>query len=227
MCVFDLETTSANPEDARIVTACVGLVGGGVEPVIRTWLADPGVDIPVEASDIHGVTTERAQAEGRPSGEVVSEIAFELAEAWVHGIPCVAFNASYDVTVLDRELRRHGMPGMAGHGHFIDPFVIDRQVDRFRRGKRTLTAICEHYRVNLDGAHDATADAVAAGRVAWRIGCLYREIAAMTLPELHDAQVGWHAERQESFAAYLRSVGKPSDDVCGDWPLRALSEVSA
>lgn len=226
MCVFDLETTSADPEAARIVTACVGLVGGGVEPSIRTWLADPGVDIPVEASAIHGVTTARAQAEGRPSVEVVAEIAFDLAEAWANGIPACAFNATYDLTVLDRELRRHGMPGMDGHGPIIDPFVLDRHVDPYRRGRRTLGATCDHYRIDLDGAHDATADAIAAGRVAWRIGSLHPEIAAMSLAELQIAQATWHAERQVSFAAYLRRVGKPADDVCGDWPLRAPSGVS-
>jgi DNA polymerase-3 subunit epsilon len=157
-----------------------------------------------------------------------------LGNAWDLGVPVVAFNAAYDLTVLDRELRRGGhgglsegvgYRGLAGNvGPVIDPYVIDREIDKYRKGKRTLTAMAEHYRVALDGAHDATADAVAAARVAWRIGTTYPAVAALSLPELHTAQAGWHAARQEDFAAYLRRQGKPADDVSGEWPLRLAGE---
>jgi DNA polymerase-3 subunit epsilon len=64
--------------------------------------------------------------------------------------------------------------------------------------------------------------------VAWRIGCKFPDVAALDLPELHAAQVAWHAERQADFAAYLRRISKPADDVNGEWPLRSRSrcEVS-
>jgi DNA polymerase III epsilon subunit-like protein len=64
MAAFDLETTAANPEEARIVAAAVVLVGAGAETDSTTWLADPGIEIPEEAAEVHGITTERAQAEG-------------------------------------------------------------------------------------------------------------------------------------------------------------------
>ena len=43
---FDLETTSADPRTARIVTAAVVPARGQA----LTWLADPGVPIPAEAT---------------------------------------------------------------------------------------------------------------------------------------------------------------------------------
>ncbi len=65
---FDLETTGTEPLEARIVTAAVvGVDGRDGEPVRqRTWLADPGIRIPAQASAIHGISSERAAAEGRP-----------------------------------------------------------------------------------------------------------------------------------------------------------------
>ncbi|MBV7412916.1 3'-5' exonuclease, partial [Dermabacteraceae bacterium TAE3-ERU27] len=72
MLSFDLETTSANPIEARIITsAMVRIEGGNVDPV--ELLADPGVEIPAQASEIHGITTEYAREHGRPHDEVLAE----------------------------------------------------------------------------------------------------------------------------------------------------------
>jgi DNA polymerase-3 subunit epsilon len=220
LAVFDTETTSPDPETARIVTASFAYVGGSQATQVSTWLIDPGVDIPVEATAVHGITTEHAREHGTAPEETIPAIAATLAEAWEAGLPVVGYNATFDLTTLDRDLARHTGQRLTVGGPVVDPYVIDRQIDKYRRGKRTLGAACAHYGVALDGAHDATADAIAAGRVAWAICQRYPQIAAMPLPDLHAAQAGWHAERQADFAAYLRRVGKPADDVCGDWPLR-------
>lgn len=84
---FDLETTGTEPLEARIVTAAVvGVDGRDEEPVRqRTWLADPGIRIPAQASAIHGISSERAAAEGRPAREVADEIAETLADYWRQG----------------------------------------------------------------------------------------------------------------------------------------------
>lgn len=227
MVAFDLETTAPNPEDARVVTACVVHVGGGLPTETREWLVNPGVEIPEGATAVHGITTERARAEGVDPAVAVREIADAFTHAWLSGIPVVAFNAAYDLTVLDRELARHHDGALAVAGPVIDPYVIDREIDKYRRGSRTLTAQSAHYRVALDGAHDATADAVCAARIAWRIACVFPAVAAMSLPDLHAAQAKWHEARQADFAAYLRRVGKPADDVCGEWPLRSRALAGA
>jgi len=52
----------------------------------------------------------------------------------------VAFNGSYDLTVLDRELGRHLSSDLTVTGPVVDPHIIDRALDR-RRGKRTLEEI--------------------------------------------------------------------------------------
>jgi len=218
LCVFDTETTGPDPTTALLVTACVGEVGAGQDSDCRTWLIDPGCEIPAEATAVHGVGTERARAEGADAAGAIAEIRDALYSAWESGVPVVTFNAAFDLTVLDRELRRHGMDPL-DCGPVIDPFVIDREVDKYRKGKRTLSAACEVYGVVPGGAHDATVDALAAAEVARAIAAQYPHIAEMPLAELHAAQATWHAERQADFAAYLRRSGKPADDVHGDWPL--------
>ncbi|MCA1943131.1 MAG: 3'-5' exonuclease, partial [Yonghaparkia sp.] len=79
LAVFDLETTGVDVRTARIVTACVAVLdASGAVVARRDWLADPGVEIPEGAAAIHGITTERARAEGRPAAEVVAEVVGEL-----------------------------------------------------------------------------------------------------------------------------------------------------
>ena len=73
--VFDLETTGIDVETSRVVSAAIGVLGESGNLVEQwNWLADPGVEIPEQASAVHGITTARARAEGRPAKEVIAEI---------------------------------------------------------------------------------------------------------------------------------------------------------
>lgn len=217
---FDLETTGTEPLEARIVTAAVVEVRGGEVISERTWLADPGISIPAQASAVHGISNERAVAEGRPAAEVAGEIGQVLAGHWARGVPVVAYNASFDLTLLAAELRRHGLPQLGPVGPVIDPYTIDRAVDRYRRGKRTLEAVCGEYGVVLDTAHDALADALAAVRVATAIAGRHGVVAALTTAELHERQIAWYAEWAEDFQRFLRKKGNADAVVEADWPLR-------
>lgn len=219
MCGFDLETTGPDPETARIVTACVVQCGGGQPVQSATWLTDVnGNEIPDEAANIHGITTEQARAEGTPLAEAVAEIVAALTQVTASGVPVVAMNARYDLTVLDREARRFGIDPLPAGFPVVDPFVLDKRFDKYRRGSRKLTALCEHYQVPIGDAHSADADAIAACRVAWRQGTKYRELAGLSLENLHTAQVGWAAEQAASLQEYFRKKD-PAAVVEGAWPL--------
>ena len=220
---FDTESTGVDVEQDRIVTACVVQCGGGQPVAAANWLADPGVDIPEAATAVHGISTEKARTEGRPAGEVIEQVVTALTAVVLSGIPVVAMNASFDLTLLDREARRHGVQPLTdivgGDLRVIDPFVIDKEVDRYRKGKRTLTDLCAHYEVPLDGAHSADADALAACRVAWRLGSRYPKLAELDLDQLHKAQIEWRAAWAADFQDYLRQKD-PKAVVDGSWPLR-------
>ena len=184
MLAFDLETTSANPKEARIVTsALVRIDGRDVQKVEH--LADPGIEIPEEATNVHGITTEKARAEGRPHEEVLKDTVEAIKAAWEDGLTLIVYNAAFDLTVL-----RSLTGDFTVTGPVYDPYVIDRVSDKWRKGKRTLGAVCEHYGVELGNAHEATADALAAARVAWKqVRQHYPNLAQM------DESSSWNSRR--------------------------------
>lgn len=244
---FDLETTGISVDDDRIVTACIARVDttGQHKPAVRTALANPGIDIPEQATEVHGITTEHARQHGAPAAEVVAQVSDALMAAVFEGLPIVGFNLQYDITLLDRETRRHGLEPFgdrltAACATAIDGFVLDKYVDPFRKGSRKLVAMCEHYGVRLDGAHDSHQDALAAARVAYRMGQyagagvahltgqagMKRDVAqrlaglaSLETAALHALQVKAKADQAASFISYLKRQGKPFDDVRGEWPL--------
>lgn len=215
---FDLETTGKDPLEARIVTASVVIVNARQEIINhREWLVNPGIPIPEEASAVHGVSTERAVASGVDPAVAVAEISLHLQDLF-RTMPVMAFNASYDFTVLAREGARHGVPGLAP-APVIDPYIIDKRVDRYRRGKRTLGALCEHYGVPLRQAHTSVADAAATIGVADAQALRYARDLAIDPSELHQQQVLWAAEQAASLQEYFRRKD-PVAVVDGTWPVR-------
>ncbi|MEN9731429.1 MAG: hypothetical protein RL488_739 [Actinomycetota bacterium] len=217
--VFDLETTGLDLREARIVTACAveldasgNIVGRDLE-----WLADPGIEIPEVAASVHGVTTEIARANGRPANEVVAEIVATLRGYFERGIPVVAYNAPYDFTILFHEAVRHGLEPIENPRPVIDPLVLDKHFDRYRSGKRRLENAAIQYGVSLTDAHNATADAVAAGRVAQAIFAKYP--MPQDVNELHDAQVLWSKEQDISFAEFMVKKDPTFTPTFG-WPLK-------
>ena len=214
MLAFDLETTSANPKEARIVTsALVRIDGRDVQKVEH--LADPGIEIPQEATNVHGITTEKARAEGRPHEEVLKDTVEAIKAAWEDGLTLIVYNAAFDLTVL-----RSLTGDFTVTGPVYDPYVIDRVSDKWRKGKRTLGAVCEHYSVKLGNAHEATADALAAARVAWKqVRQHYPNLAQMDENELMEFQaVKWYEDRV-AFKKYLEGKGRDASDVSTAWPL--------
>jgi DNA polymerase-3 subunit epsilon len=244
MLAFDCETTGVDVESDRIVTAAVVTIEPGQGPQIRNTVINPGVDIPAAAVEVHGWTTERVQAEGKPPDGELEWIASALAAAILDGTPLVVANAPYDLTLLDRELRRYNLPTLTDRlygnvrGPVIDPMVIDKALDRYRPGKRKLVDLCATYGARIEDAHDCTADALAAARVAFRLGQRgqralddpigladvyadrrfperivrsFQEFGKLTPAEVHAAQVGWYREQAEGLAQYFRRQANDLD----------------
>lgn len=247
---FDLESTSPLPEEARIVQFAVAHVGGGLATEAFGGLVNPGVPIPEGASAVHGITDEMleaADAVAEPA-DAVNAIIEAMAPVVLRGGALVVFNSRYDLTVLDREARRYGITPLHERGmvYVFDPMVTDKFLDRYRKSypynvtpelaktrgiasTRTLEGMCGVYGVALDGAHDATFDAIAAARLAWMMGARSRvvrkardpeeqrelellreewELIRHDLPALHEAQQRWAIEERERFADYKLSMNE-------------------
>lgn len=224
ICAIDLETTGRAPLSARIVTACVVTVDDAGRWA-RNWTVDPGVEIPDDAVAVHGISTAHVREHGRDYAAGYGEIRDAVTTAWRAGHAVVAFNAAYDLTVLDAEGRRLGWPPLHDHGLVIDPYVIDHAVDRDRSGRRTLGAVCEHYGIPLGSAHEAESDACAAAELARLLPQRFPELA--TLDDVMLSQARWHAERQRELADYLASTGRDTTDVDEQWPIRGAARSAA
>ena len=214
MMSFDLETTSVNPRTARIVTSALVTIDGA-QANAHEALADPGVEIPAEAAAVHGITTEYAREHGRPHDEVLQETVDMIKRGWDDGLTLIVFNAPYDLSVL-----RQLTGDFTVTGPVFDPLVIDRAKDRYRKGKRNLGALCELYGVKLDNAHDATADATAAARLAWKqVRSTYPELAQMSTDSLMEFQAVEYYKLQTELRAFFESKGRDVSNFTTSWPM--------
>ncbi|MFB7994752.1 3'-5' exonuclease [Streptomyces sp. NPDC056002] len=226
LAAFDTETTGVDVESDRIVSAAIVVQdAAGSRPRVSRWLVNPGVPVPAGATEVHGLTDEHLQRNGRWPAPVVEEIARLLGEQAAAGRPLVVMNAPFDLTLLDRELRRHRASAL---GHYmessslcvLDPRVLDKHLDRYRKGRRTLTDLCAHYEVELEGAHDAAADAQASLDVVRAVGRRFASrLERLSPAELHTLQAVWHAAQARGLQAWFARSGNP-ETVDPAWPMR-------
>jgi DNA polymerase-3 subunit epsilon len=224
----DTETDSTNPEQARLASICRAVINPAAKSKdVRTSYV--AVEMPAEASAVNGLTTELLMAEGKPPADVLDEYCADLAASLALGVPVIIANAPYDLCVLDRDCRRNGVPTIGDRlegtplGPIVDPMVLDKKVEKFRRrvsptqGARCLKTLAQVHGVGWDDelAHTAEYDALQAGRVVWQLMRRYPRLAAMSLAELHDAQVGWYEEQAESLAQFFRRSANESEHRAG------------
>jgi DNA polymerase III subunit epsilon len=220
---FDFETTGVDRfNDVPVSYALVTVVGGEWASTC-SGLVDPGRDIPPGATEVHGITTERARAEGIPLAEAIELVADAVILASRRGVPLVGMKLDYDLTILDtqcRDLSGGGLLDRGWCGPVLDAVVLDRHLDRFREGSRTLGALCAHYGVSIENAHDAVADAMASAGVLVALATCFAELAETDPHALHAAQIGWHREWAESYDGWRTGQGMtPMDARDFIWPV--------
>jgi len=222
---WDTETTGPDATEARIVTAAIIARGGGAGDRIQTWLINPGVPIPAEATAVHGIDDAKAQAEGQDPKTALAEIADTLTRIIEFGLPLVAFNTSFDWTVLHYDLQRHGLLTMADRlgdvtPTLVDPHVIDKQYDRYvsGSGQRKLQPTAQRYGIEITDWHTADADADAALRIAEAQFEKYPHLNTFAPRELYLAQQIWRGTQQASLQDYFRRTD-PQAVVDPGWPL--------
>lgn len=215
----DTETTGVNIVEDRIVQIATAIVcpDGTVE---TEWeqVVNPGVPIPAEATEVHGIDLARARAEGVDPAVALRRVARYLR---THADkPVVMYNARFDLPLILNECARHGVE-LAGVPLVLDPFVVDKAVDRYRKGSRRLIDTAAHYGVELaaDEAHGALADAIAAARLMHALVAANPKLRDLTLTEMF-VRTARHAETQrESFVDYRRRTTDPTFDIPAGWPI--------
>ncbi|MGI5245052.1 exonuclease domain-containing protein [Dactylosporangium sp. CA-139066] len=219
---LDTETTSKYPDEARVIDIAAAYVTPGQPLDLRQAYVNPGVPIPPESTEVHGLTDEFIEANGKPSAEVLDLYLTEIAEAMRAGAALVVQNARYDLTVLDREARRLGIPPLTDRlggsvRPVVDPIVLDKRLIKYRsrvsekQGPRVLKTLADIYGVAWedDKAHGAAYDAVITARVLWKMAGW----CALPRPQLLQRQTcrsaTWKKVRPED-AAWFEAVGAMS-----------------
>lgn len=224
---LDTETTGTDPENDRIVTAVLDVYEpDGTQIRSTSLLINPGVEIPQSASDVHGITNERVAADGIDPAMGLTALVGAMYEAWADDMPIVVYNATFDLTLIDRECRRHLATPLTLAGPIIDPMVIDRHVDRYVKGsnQRRLQPTCERYGLTIENWHDAGADAYAAQALARAISLKHDAQMPSTLGDLWRWQRALRRDQAASLQDYFARIGKTNDDgtpitIPGDWPM--------
>lgn len=213
---IDTETTGVDPAEDRIVEMAAVRLDNGEVTLAWSTIVDPGVDVPDGAANVHGITTERAQAEGVAPADALRHLGELIAG---HIGPVVIYNARFDWPLLITEADRHGL--IWPDAPLLDPLVLDKHLDPYRRGSRKLIDTARHYGVVLtdDEAHGAAADALAAARITEAMVRATPAMAATTLEALQVWQQRWHDDQAESFADYMRRNRDPQFTKQLGWPL--------
>lgn len=210
--VLDFEATAPDPFRGRPVSFCFAIVdaSGQVEGELSA-LINCGEDSSDEAIAVHGLTNERVRLEGIDPATACAQIAGMITLAAEKQTPLVIMNARFDWTLLLEEAKRHGVtvPSI----DILDPGMLDKGMDRYRKGKRRLTDLCAHYGVELVGAHDALADAIAAARLARAI---IRRWPRLQVENPAGLKL-WQSRVFEEYRAFLCSDGRKQ--ITKGWPI--------
>lgn len=222
---FDTETTGIDTENDRIITCFMRAKDGDKVVFEREWVLDPGVEIPKEASDVHGMTTEWVREHGRKDVEkAVQEISDALEEYAYSGFVVVGFNSAFDLSILDAETRRidYG-PLLKYHCEFIDPCIFSRVFDRYVKGGHQLITVAKRNGIEIeeDRLHAADYDVeVTEKLVPIMLNRAWQELKelrqGLTPDEFVTKLQEWQAEQKRDWALhlseYFASIGKTEDD---------------
>lgn len=149
---FDLEATGLNTQNDRIVEIAICKVHPDGFREVKTWLLNPQMNIPVEASNVHGITNDHV-ADCPTFNDVADEI-----YTFLEGCDIGGFNSNaYDVPMLFNEFIRAGI-----YWDYQKFAMVDAGNIYKRKEPRTLSAAVKFYcGVDLENAHSAEADILA------------------------------------------------------------------
>ncbi len=183
---IDLETTGLELESARIVQLSTFKIATVelLRPVIdtasveqKTYLVNPGIPIPKEASDVHGITDEMVR--NKPPFSAYSKGLL----GFLDGCDLAGYNViNFDIPLLAEEFARCGIDWPAPGYNVLDACTIFREKEP-RDLSGAVRFFCGR---ELEGAHGADADAMASFEVLFAQLNKYDDLRAMTPAEISE-----------------------------------------
>lgn len=146
---FDLETTGINIAKDRIVEISILKINPDGKQERLTQRINPEIDIPKQASDIHGITNEMVLHEPK-----FATFAPKVRD-FIKGCDLAGFNSTrFDIPILAEEMLRADIDFS-----MKNRLSIDVQTIYHKKEQRTLSAAYQFYcQKSLENAHSAEAD---------------------------------------------------------------------
>lgn len=239
---FDVESTGVDTDNDRIITCFLRAREGESVLYENEWIINPGVEVPKEASDVHGMTTEWVQANGRTDvSTAIEEIVHELSEYGHYGFVICGYNSAYDLAILESEAKRYN-PGVESlrvkdglpNYRFIDPAIFSRVFDKFQKGGHQLITVVKRNGIEVEEERLHAADydvEVTEKLVKIMLNRAWRELSdlrkGLTPDEFVTKLQEWQAVEKKKWAEhttrYFESIGRTEDDgskivVSGNFP---------
>lgn len=180
---LDLETTGFSTSMDRIVQiGAIKLTPDG-EVIEKSTIVNPGIHIPREVAEVHGITDSMVRACRHCGGSLelthdsnsdcpgfapwptFKQLAKSFAE-FIHMVDWCGYNVSFDIRFLEAEFRRCGVPAT------LEGRILDANKIMYAYHKRDLEAAVEEYLGKAaaeefrKGAHDARVDVLWSMRIA-------------------------------------------------------------
>nr|WP_240680355.1 exonuclease domain-containing protein [Alloscardovia theropitheci] len=231
---FDTETTGTTYGKDAIVSACLVLrnpATGYEADITSYWEINPRIPMNPMASRVNGFTTEYLTEHGMDQEVAITEISEIIVAAQLKNIPLLAYNAPFDVSMLNADLKKIGSAPLDTLMRdndvdnflstterellIVDPLVIDRAVSK-RTGSRKLIDTTFYYGVQPHGNfHNAVADTTAAVDLIEPITRLYPQAASIRLENLMSFQRESYTSWKDNFNEYLKTQGRSL--IQGSW----------
>ena len=193
--VLDTETTGLSPDDGHriIEIGCIELVNHLPSGEQFHSLFNPGREVPLAATEIHGLKTE--DLSDMPS---FSERAADFI-SFIKDAPLVIHNAQFDVSFLNAELGMINLP-LLDMNQTVDTLILARK--KFPGSPASLDALCKRFSID-NSARDKHSALLDAGLLAQ----VYIELIG-----------GRQANLSLTSAAQEEMVGAPAKPTTRHWP---------
>ncbi|MFQ3351080.1 MAG: DNA polymerase-3 subunit epsilon [Candidatus Marivariicella framensis] len=149
LCFFDLETTGINITNDRIVEMAILKLHPDEKIEKQVWLVNPEMQIPLEVSEIHGITNDKVA--DAPTFKEISKIIYNF----IKGCDLAGYNSDrFDIPLLMEEFLRSEIDFSTKNLKTIDVQTIFHKMEQ-----RNLTAALKFYcDKKLENAHSAMED---------------------------------------------------------------------
>lgn len=148
--IIDIETSGLSHENDRIIEiAAIHVKNGSVDNEFQT-LVKQDITIPSEICALTGITDEMLRSDGMPI-----KAALETLISFVGKSTIIMHNVSFDCGFLISEAKRNNISLF--RNRCIDTIPLAKRLVH-GVSKYTLTALCEHFGIDVHGAHRALTD---------------------------------------------------------------------